>query len=425
MNSKLIWLSLAALFSCALAEKFSFEGYKLYHLFPETDAHIDLIAQLEHNPDFDLWSRVREGVLKVSLAPTVLKKYETIFQLFKLRYEIVHNNIQEIFEEEQREMSKRDVSDGRIAGRYASHPEINAFILSKVDNYPNIASSYIAGKSTENKDMRVMVLKTATSRRNIWIDCGIHAREWASPASCVWIIDKLTTEYAANNAITVALLNYFEIHILPVVNPDGYEWSRTDFRMWRKNRKRNSGSTCIGVDLNRNYGFQWMTGGSSSSPCSDTYAGPSADSESETKAVQAAINAAPGKWDSFLTIHSYGKWWFTPYGYTAATLPSDYTDLNDKAKIGVQALQAVYKETGWTTGSSSQILYVASGGSEDWAYGTAKIKYSYCLELRPGQDETTITSGNGNGFTLPESKAPLAGEETYQGVKAFLNAIKP
>lgn len=100
--------------------------------------------------------------------------------------------------------------------------------------------------------------------------------------------------------------------------------------------------------------------------------------------------------------------------------------MDAKAKIGVQALQAVYscflffiirklnkwsiifyffkEETGWVTGSSSQILYVASGGSEDWAYGTAKIKYSYCLELRPGQDETTITSGNGNGFTLPESK---------------------
>ena len=81
--------------------------------------------------------------------------------------------------------------------------------------------------------------------------------------------------------------------------------------MWRKNRRPNSGSSCIGTDLNRNYGFKWLTGGSSTDPCSDTFAGPSADSELETKAVENYINLYRGQWASFLTIHSYGKWWFT------------------------------------------------------------------------------------------------------------------
>ena len=75
-------------------------------------------------------------------------------------------------------------------------------------------------------------------------------------------------------------------------------------RMWRKNRKP-VGSNCYGVDLNRNFGYQFNTGGSSSSACSDTFHGGSAMSENEAKALQ---NYMTGKsWDTYLTFHSYGQ----------------------------------------------------------------------------------------------------------------------
>ena len=83
------------------------------------------------------------------------------------------------------------------------------------------------------------------------------------------------------------------------------------YRFWRKNRKPNAGSSCVGTDLNRNSGFKWMTGGSSSSPCSDVFAGPAANSELEIKAVQNALNAKLGNWDAYLTLHTYGQWLFT------------------------------------------------------------------------------------------------------------------
>lgn len=418
---KLILLTLFCASYVLAEEKTSYEGFKLLNIYPKTQNQIDLIGELQHNPDFDLWSKIRGDGAKVSLAPSAFHKYESLFRLFKIDYDIVHHNLQELFDQEESEMSKRDVGDGRIAGKYARHTEINNYILDHVQTNSRIVSSYVAGKSSQGRDLRVAVIKTSTSKRRIWIDCGIHAREWVSPSTCVWIIDKLVSEYNSNVAATVALLNYFEFHVLPVVNPDGYEYSHTTTRLWRKNRKTNTGSSCIGVDLNRNYGYQWMTGGSSSDPCSDTFAGPSRDSELETIAVENAINAYKGTWDAFLTIHSYGKWWFTPYGYTGNILPPDYTDLNAKAQIGANALMAVYNEKGWVTGSSAKILYVASGGSDDWAYGTAGIKYSHCIELRPGQTGTD----SAYGFQLPESRAPLAGEETYVGIKAFLNSIKP
>lgn len=171
--------------------------------------------------------------------------------------------------------------------------------------------------------------------------------------------------------------------------------------------------------MNRNYGYKWFTGGSSDLPCSDIYAGPAADSESETQAVENYINKYKGNWDTFLTIHTYGQWWFTSWGYTYDD-PPEFDDLKAKAKIATDAIRSV-NGTVFTYGSSAQILYLASGGSDDWAAGEAGIKYSFCLELRPGQ--TGVDSNY--GFALPEDRAPMVGEETYAGIIALVKSLKP
>jgi len=284
---------------------------------------------------------------------------------------------------------------------------------------PLNVSTYVAGKTAENRELKVVYLRTASSKRKVWIDCGIHAREWISPATCIWIIDQLVTGYGKGDLMAVNLLNYFEFHILPVMNPDGYEYSRSTYRMWRKNRAQNAGSSCPGVDLNRNWGFHWMEGGASSNPCVDTYAGPRQDSELETQAVQKVLNAYKGDWDAYITMHTYGNWWFTPFGYTRTTnIMPNFKELMAGAEIGVKAIKSI-NGISMTYGASANILYVASGGSEDWAYGVAGIPYAYCLELRPGQ---TGTDSN-YGFGLPQDRAPLAGAETYAGVAAFLKSI--
>jgi len=269
----------------------------------------------------------------------------------------------------------------------------------------------------ENRDLKTLVIKTASAQRSIWIDCGFHAREWISPSTCVWMINRLLEEYRSNDPLVTKLLNKYELHILTLVNPDGYEYSHNSYRMWRKNRRPNPGSTCVGTDLNRNFAYKWMTGGSSSSPCSETYAGPKADSELETQAVESAILAKSGQWDAYLTIHTYGNFWLTSWSYTTE-YPSDYNDILEKAKIGGNALSA-YNGTKFTVGHSGQLFGRLSGVSDDWAKGTANIKYAYTLELSPGDN----TADANYGFALPENRAPRVGEETYRGIKAFLNAI--
>lgn len=98
------------------------------------------------------------------------------------------------------------------------------------------------------------------------------------------------------------------IHILEFVKKSDRKKKYFVFkkdRMWRKNRKRNTGSTCYGVDLNRNFGYQWNTGGSDSNPCSDIFHGGSAMSENEAQALQRYATGKP--WTTYLTFHSYGQ----------------------------------------------------------------------------------------------------------------------
>jgi carboxypeptidase A2 len=339
--------------------------------------------------------------------------------LFKVKFEIVRLNMQEVIDEEERLMKRRDVDDRNIVGAYyARYSEIQNYIDEIVENNPSFATSYISGQSVEQRNLKVIQLGTpCAGKKHIWIDCGIHAREWVSPSTCIFMIDAFVREHKNNDAQVVDIFSKYCINILPLVNPDGYEFTHTSTRLWRKNRRVNSGSTCLGVDLNRNFPEQWMTGGSSPLACSDTYAGPSAGSEPETKAVMNAINRYPGQWAAVLTIHSYGKWWFTTYGYTTA-FPPNFAKLNATAAVGINAIASTYNERGWTCGSSSQMLYIASGGTEDWTYAQG-IPHSYCLELRPGQSGTDSNFG----FQLPPDRAPLAGQETYNGVKAFINEI--
>ena len=82
------------------------------------------------------------------------------------------------------------------------------------------------------------------------------------------------------------------------------------------------------------------TGGSSTDPCSDIYAGKAASSENETKAIISAITAKQGSWIAFITLHSYGNWWLLPYGNSNVIRPQNYNDLMDKGRIGAAAIKA-------------------------------------------------------------------------------------
>lgn len=216
---------------------------------------------------------------------------------------------------------------------------------------------------------------------------AIHAREYTTAELATRFAEDLVAKYNVDPDVTW-LLNYFEIHIVPQLNPDGRKMAEAG-QLWRKNTDNNDGcssSSSWGTDLNRNSSFKWNTGGSSSNACNETYRGPSAASEPETAAIEAyAATIFPdqrGPADSdpapattegvFISLHSYGRLVLYPWGYTTTAAPNSV------------ALQTLGRKFGYFNSyqvcNGPACLYGTSGTTDDFTYGAFGVA-SYTIEL--------------------------------------------
>uniref|UniRef100_A0A8C4VXR1 Carboxypeptidase A2 n=1 Tax=Gopherus evgoodei TaxID=1825980 RepID=A0A8C4VXR1_9SAUR len=296
-------------------------------------------------------------------------------------------------------------------GAYHPLESIYAALDDLAAEYPSLVSKQEIGKSYEKRPMYILKFSTGgTNRPAIWLDAGIHSREWITQATALWTAQKIASEYGNNPSIT-SLLNRMDIFLLVVTNPDGYAFTHTNNRMWRKTRSKNSGSLCIGVDPNRNWDAGFGGPGASTNPCSESYHGPSANSEVEVKNVVNFIKSH-GKIKAFLTLHSYSQLLLFPFGYKC-TNPADYNELDTVGKAAASALASLYGTT-YKVGTICSTIYQASGGSIDWSYDYG-IKYSFAFELRD--------TGR-YGFLLPASQIIPTAEETWLGLLKIMEHVR-
>lgn len=131
--------------------------------------------------------------------------------------------------------------------------DIHGYIDYLAETYPNLCTVETIGNSVEGRPLKILRISSGNNRSNnqtksVWVDGGIHAREWISPATVTYIINNFVLNYE-NEPQSVRDVDWY---FLPVVNPDGYEYSHMRDRLWRKNRAR--AGFCAGTDLNRNFG---------------------------------------------------------------------------------------------------------------------------------------------------------------------------
>jgi len=292
---------------------------------------------------------------------------------------------------------------------YHTYAEIVARLKQIAANYSIVTFTASIGKSIEGRDIPSIVFGAATSTyvKRIFWNGGQHAREWIGPPTVLYITEQLLAEYAAGNTVARDLIAKLQFVVVPICNPDGYEYSWTRDRLWRKNRRANTGGT-FGVDLNRNWNIKWGGSGSSSNPSSDTYHGTSAFSEPETKAISTYINSLNANKNIIAAIdfHSYSELILRPYGWTTALCPDEV-----KLKAYGADIQARIRAThGQVYDNIKSIdLYITTGTASDWYYDIG-IVGAYCIELR---------DKGRNGFRLPANEIIPTGQEIYAGVKQF------
>lgn len=286
---------------------------------------------------------------------------------------------------------------------YRTVEETYADLTRLADQYTYLASLTDIGDSWEKVnsggqlgyDLYVLVISVRDqmyyeNKPKLFLVAATHAREYSTAEMALRFAEHLLNHYSLDPEITW-LLDHFEVHVMPLANPDGRKLAEMGYYQ-RKNTNRSNGGNCAqpptafnqyGTDLNRNHSYQW--GGASSDPCSTIYQGPFPASEPETRALEAYLKTifpdqrdvgeerpAPTSTSGvFISLHSYGELVLWPWGYTEVA-PPNATELAQLGKR-LASLNGYFP-------TQSYNLYRTTGDSDDFVYGELGVP-AYTFEM--------------------------------------------
>ena len=253
--------------------------------------------------------------------------------------------------------------DGPPDSRYYTTAEMYTLLGNLEKTYPGLAKRYditrYTGAPTTHEGRHIFGLKISDhvardeNEPNIALLAEHHAREVNTPVMVVEAAKRLLAGYRSNPGLR-AVVDAYEIWIVPIVNPDGceYVWNRDNW--WRKNRRRNPGGS-YGVDPNRNYPFRWKKCGYSTRPSSNVYCGPSAGSE---PCVQTIMKLSDKRhFQRVLDFHSYGREILFPYSPCTRSIPPAARNLFNSI------IASLRSASGYRTRNPS-----ASGEEPEWQW---------------------------------------------------------
>jgi len=358
--------------------------------------------------DLDVWSHeIGVGDIDVHVSVHARRALDAA----GMTYDVLNDDLTATYIDELASRQFRGAGD---FDQYKSYAEIMDFIDNLAARRPDLASVMTIGQSLEGRDIRVLHVTGPDTgdgpppgqRHGVFYHALQHAREWITGPVVLYLADHLINEYDDDSCLR-ALVDRTDFYLAPCVNPDGYEYTWTDERLWRKNRRDNMDGT-FGVDLNRNWAYGWGGGGSSGSTGNETYRGPSPFSEPETQVLSSFVSSHPTI-RAYMDYHSYGQLILWPFGTTCTEPPEP--DASSFWSIGtqMQSLIASIHGVNHTAGPVCLTLYQASGASVDWVYGD-QGRYAYTIELR---DEGQ------SGFLLPADQILPTCEENLPAILAL------
>lgn len=296
---------------------------------------------------------------------------------------------------------------------YLDHAEMVSAINEIAARRPEIARVFSIGNSYEGRGLWAAKVSDNVGidedEPEVLFDGGVHGREHMSTEMAVALFRTLVDGHGTNRRITDMVADT-EITIIFSLNPDGSEYDHASGTIlsWRKNRQPTPGSTEIGTDINRNFGYRWGTNPLNASPAAWTYRGPSAWSTPEASAfrryVDGRVIGGEQQIRVHVTFHQHGRIVLYPYGYTKEAVPSDM-DADDHAVLKRMATEMA-SLSGYDVGqSSSGEIHV--GNQVDWMYATHRIM-SFTIEM-------------GDAFHMPDEAIPT---ETGRNMEAASYAIE-
>lgn len=299
---------------------------------------------------------------------------------------------------------------------YKQLADIYAYMDAQIAAYPDMISKADFGDTIQGRDIFAFTITAPDEPGNLAADRpvilwngGQHAREWVSPMTVTYIASKLLDD-ADSDPEVAALLSSVRFVIVNVLNPDGYLYSWSNERYWRKNRRDNAGSS-FGVDLNRNWGVAWSGDGASGNPSDDTYYGTAAFSEPETTALSNLATSYGDDLAAHIDYHTFSQLILWPLGYELGLVTPEpdrthFEDLSGDMSSLIESISGEFYDP-----IQSWQLYAAAGTCSDWFYDDRGVT-SFTVELRPA-------SGGIDGFSPPASIILPTAQENWEAAKLF------
>jgi len=355
----------------------------------------------------DMWSHnAGIGPVDYRIPPEMINRLESS----GLSYEILIDDLQTLIDAERESI----IQDGEygIAGddwfeNYKSYSQVSDYVDTLVAQYPNLASRFEIGQSIHGRDLfGIKITGPGSGKPGVLFNGCQHAREFVAVMVPMYIADRLLRDYDSDPYVK-SLVDRLEFYIIPIVNPDGFEYAWNTDRMWRKNRRES-----WGVDLNRNWGYNWGGGGSSGYKWDETYRGTSAFSEPETANMRDFI-LAQGNIDSHIDFHNYSQLILQPWGCCSGYPP----DHSLYEQLGSEMVDLIYDvhHKNYDHGRTYYILYQASGIAPDWTYAETGA-LGITIELR---------DTGWYGFLLPASQILPNSEEIFPAALRYAEEVAP
>jgi len=315
-----------------------------------------------------------------------------------LRYEIIVPDVKKLYvdrnkgkentklRQDSKSTTPANFHLGASLGGYLNFEEIQAELDLMHTLYPNlitVKSSIGTETTTEGRTIYFVKISdnpniNEPTETQVLYNALTHAREPMGMMHIIYYMWYLLENYDSNLEVK-AIVDNLELYFVPCINPDGYVYNQTTDPtgggMQRKNRRPTSGGEPQGVDLNRNYGYQWGfdNTGSSNDPADETYRGTAGFSENETQMIKSFSES-----HNFVfaqNTHTYSNYLLFPWGYDELLTPDD-----NKLRTWGHYMAS---QNQFQVGTCWELLYTANGGADDWMYGeqTTKAKtYSYTPE---------------------------------------------
>lgn len=371
------------------AERVRYDGHRVVRAWPADAAELAEVLAVAD----DVWTeRVGPGPVDVRLSPQSLAALDAT----GIDYDVRISDVQLAVDAEHDRLAVPEgtaQAPGAWFSDFKDGPEIDQFMDALAAEFPDRVTVENVGSSLDGRLIRGVRISGAPAegKAALILTGTLHAREWLSPMTVTCIADTLAREYGSDPQITDAL-DALEIFVVPVVNPDGYAYTWSGDRYWRKNTRGGHG-----VDLNRNFSFQWGGGGSSGDVSAEDYRGNGPLSEPESQALNAYFQTKPNA-VAHIDFHSFSELILYPWGYQYGAAP-DEADLSELAQDMSSAIQATHGA--YYDPIQGSDLYPADGVIDDWAYAEFGMM-SFTIELR------------GSDFVVPASQILPSCEENLE-----------